>query len=173
MNYFDWLVFTIAPDYHQRENYTELFFALYSTEFFWTVSRDKNRAEDGLDLRVQFERETGEYAEMCGPCNCLEMFVALAIRCEMELMYDPDAGDRTDEWFWMMMANLGLDEFESNRFDFYEVDDILWNFMNRNYGPNGEFCAFFDQKSCTSFDSEFENIELAYQLNYFIKEKFY
>ena len=171
MTYFDWLVFIIAPDYRQRDLYTKLFFALYSIEFFWVIPRDKNRAIDGLDLREQFERETGLYCDECGPCNCLEMFIALAIRCENELMYtyDPESGDQTDRWFWMMIENLGLDFYTDSNFDYDEVDDILYRFMSRNYGKNLEFCPF----PVSVFVSDFEKMELVYQMNYYIKEKYY
>ena len=112
MTYFDWLVYQISPDYHMRERYSELLFALYSTEFFWALPRDINRAKDGLDLRKQYEREVGSEIDIFGPCTCLEMMIALAIRCENELMYDPDFGDRTDQWFWMMIDTfLEVGEF--------------------------------------------------------------
>lgn len=169
MTYFDWLVYTIAPDYNQREDYMELLLALYSTEFFWVVKRDKNRAEDGLDLRDIFERKTRLYCDTDGPCNCLELFIALAIRCENELMYDPDFGDRTDRWFWMFLDNLGLLEYDSEGFNFDEVSEILDKFMSREYGFNLEFCAFPSSISV----SEMKKMELAYQMNFFIKENFY
>ena len=172
MTYFDWLVFIIAPDYHQRDRYTKLLLALYSTEFYWVINRDKNRAVDGLDLRDQFERETGLYCDLYGPCTVLEMFVALAIRCENELMYmyDPKAGNQTDRWFWMMLDNLGLTEFDDfSSFDEEEIDDILARFMDRNYGPKFKFCPF----PVKNVPLGFEKMELVYQMNYYVKEKFY
>lgn len=165
MNYFDWLVFQISPDYHERERYSKLLFALYSTEFFWVVPRDLNRAKDGLDLRNQYEREVGAGIDIFGPCTCLEMLIALAIRCENELMYDPDFGDRTDQWFWIMIDNLGLDQFENDEFDKDEVDYILNRFMNREYGSNGEFCMFPGTESVKNL----KKMELAYQINYYVK----
>ena len=36
------------------------------------------------------------------------MMIALAIRCEEHIMDDPDAGDRTGQWFWSMLVSLGL-----------------------------------------------------------------
>ena len=165
MTYFDWLVYQISPDYHMRERYSELLFALYSTEFFWALPRDINRAKDGLDLRRQYEQETGEGADVFGPCTCLEMMIALAIRCENELMYDPDFGDRTDQWFWIMIDNLGLDQFENDEFDKDEVDYILNRFMNREYGIHGEFCMFPGTESVKNL----KKMELAYQINYYVK----
>lgn len=175
MSYFDWLVLTIAPDYFQREGYSELLFFLYYTEFYWVVRRDRNRAEDGLDLRERYEHETGLYCDLYGPCNVLEMLVALAIRCENDLMYmyDPELGNQTSRWFWMFLENLGLLKFDDGNFEPDEISDILFNFMDRNYGFHGEFCAFSDDLDAENYDPEFEKIELAYQMNYYIKEKFY
>lgn len=171
MNYYDWLVFHVAPDYHLREQYSKLLFALYSTDFYWIIPRDKNRALDGLDLRDHFEEETGMSCDKSGPCSCFEMIFALAIRCENELMYmyDPDAGDQTERWFWMIIENLALDYYDDPYFDEDEVREILDRFMNRDYGSNLEFCAFPVSNDIPNY----EKIELAYQLNYFIKEKFY
>ena len=175
MTYFDWLVYTIAPDYFQRDEYSELLFFLYYTEFYWVVRRDKNRAEDGLELREKFENETGQYCDLCGPCSLLEVLIALAIRCENDLMYmyDPDSGDQTSRWFWMFLDNLGLLEYDNGRFDPDEISDILFHFMDREYGPEGEYCAFSDDLDKDIFDQNFEKIELWYQMNYYIKEKFY
>ena len=171
MTYYDWLVYLIAPDYHQREQYSELLFALYSIEFYWVVPRDRNRAKDGLELRDQFEHETGLYCDCYGSCNCLEMLIALAIRCENELMYmyNPKLGDQTDRWFWMMIDNLELMDYVNECFDYEEVDDILTRFMSRNYGPGLKYCPF----PVSVFVSDFEKMELAYQMNYYIREKFY
>ena len=171
MTYYDWLVFIIAPDYHQREQYSELLFALYSTEFFWVVPRDRNRAKDGLELRDQFERETGLYCDTYGPCNCLEMIISLAIRCENELMYmyNPKLGNQTERWFWTILDNLELLDYSDPCFNYEEVDDILKHFMGRDYGPGLKYCPF----PVSGYVQDFENMELAYQMNYYVKEKFY
>ena len=171
MTYFDWLVIRISPDYHQRDIYMKLLFALFSKEFRWVVKRDQNRAKDGLDLRSEFEQETDLCPDILGPCTCLEMFIAMAIRCENDLMYnyDPDLGDQTDRWFWTMMSNLGLLNYDDMDFDPDAVDDILERFMDRDYGPNLEYCPF----PMRYFVPNFEKMELAYQLNYYIRENFY
>lgn len=176
MNYFDWLVLLIAPDYHRRDHFTKLLYALYSVDFTWVVSRDKNRAIDGLDLRDQYEHETGLFCDADGPCSVLEMFIALSIRCENELMYmyDPKKGNQTERWFWMILDNLGLTQYDDSfRMDDEEIDaeidDILYRFMDRDYGPNLEFCPF----PVRYFVPDFEKMELAYQMNHYIKENFY
>ena len=171
MNYFDWLLLIVAPNYDQRANHIKLLIALYSTEFHWVVKRDQNRARDGMDLRSDYRQDTGLYPELYGPCTCLEMFVAMAIRCENELMYkyDPDAGDQTDHWFWMMINNLGLDYYDDSHFNERAVNNILERFMSRKYGPDLAFCPF----PVENFVPDFEQMELAYQMNFYIRENFY
>ena len=171
MNYFDWLLMIIAPDYRQRSFHIKLLLALFSKEFQWVIKRDQNRALDGLELRGVFKRETGDYPDIFGECTCLELFVSMAIRCENELMYDydDDAEDHTDRWFWMMVNNLGLDYYDDDHFNPDAVDKILDNFMDRNYGRNFEYCPF----PVTVFVADFDKMELAYQMNYYIRENFY
>lgn len=171
MNYFDWLVLIIAPDYRQRAHHIKLLLALYSKEFHWVVKRDQNRALDGLDLRGMYERETGEGAGIFGPCTCLELFVSMAIRCGNELMYDygPEEGDQTDRWFWMMINNLSLDYYDDAHFDPGRVNDILEHFMNRKYGRRLEYSPF----PVSDYVADFDKMELAYQMNYYIRENFY
>ena len=171
MSYYDWLIRIVLSGHYRRDGYGKLLFALYSTEFYWTVKRDGNREKDGLDLREQYEYETGLYCDEYGPCSVLEAMIAMAIRCENELMYmyDPDVGDQTSRWFWMMIDNLGLDEFDDSNMDLDEVNYILDRFMNREYGKELEFCPF----PVTDYIPGFKKMELAYQMNHYIKENFY
>lgn len=172
MTYYDWLVRIVSAGRFHRDNYTKLLFALYSTEFYWTVKRDINRAKDGLDLREQYEIETGLYCDEAGSCTVLEMLIALAIRCENEIMYayNSDLEDQTSRWFWMMVDNIGLGIYDDFcDFDSYEIDDILTRFMDRKYGSRFEFCPF----PVENFVPGFEKMELVYQMNYYMKENFY
>ena len=68
----------------------------------------------------------------------LEMMLALAIRCEETIMDDPSKGDRTRQWFWGMINNLGLGAMTDNVFDRKEVKYIVDNFLNHKYERNGK-----------------------------------
>ena len=116
---------------------------LYSREFYWSVDHDENRAEDGLNLRERFADEFGyDYDFLDGPgsseCTILEMMVALASRCENEIMYNPDEGDRTWVWFWGMIENLGLTGMDDAHFNPWYVNRILDIFLNREYEKDGK-----------------------------------
>ena len=76
-----------------------------------TIDNDINRADDGKHLRYEFasERSYSNYYPIDNrPCSVLEMLIALAIRINDEIMWNPDYGDKTAAWFWEMIDNLGL-----------------------------------------------------------------
>ena len=168
MSYLDWLAFIAIPDGERRESYQNLILALYNEEFYWSVEHDENRADEGEYLRLIFENETGEYCDNYSPCSVLEMLVALAIRWENELMYDPDEGDRTSVWFWEMIENLGLDSLDNYRFDIDEFSIIMDRFMGRTYDSDGYGGLFYIE----DFDYDMRKIELWYQLNYYVKSHY-
>ena len=97
-----------------KETHTYLYIVLTLTdvEFTWRHPMDENRALDGLELRDDFEYETGEYLDkssgLMASCTFFEMLAALAIRCENQLMRNLSMGDRTSKWFFEFLENLGL-----------------------------------------------------------------
>ena len=100
--------------YSKRLSYRKLLRELHRIEFTYSIPMDGNRAEDGVDLRYRFGYENGYSSSMISVyldnrmCSVLEMMIALAIRCEEHIMDDPDIGNRTGQWFWNMIVNLGL-----------------------------------------------------------------
>ena len=122
--YFEWLVDLLQDDY-LRDNYQKLLWKLFTTEFTWIVDYDSNRAKDGIYLRYLFSRDIDEDFDMDIGCTVLEMMVALSRRCEDDIMYDPDIGDRTGYWFWTMIQNLTLDIYDDYMYDEHAVEYIL------------------------------------------------
>ena len=116
--YFEWLYRLVCGDrYSNAISYKKLLAYLHHTEFTYLLSKDKNRAADGVDLRYRFSKERYHgHVPSCldGPCSILEMMVALAIRCEETIMDDPKIGDRTSQWFWGMVTNMGLGYMSDN-----------------------------------------------------------
>ena len=117
--YFEWLTNLICGNKYSNDiSYRKLFEYLHGTDFIFVLPMDQNRAEDGISLRYHFALEIGyEHIpeSLYGPCSVLEMLIALATKCE-DYMDDTDYGDRTKQWFWNMLKNLGNDllsgEFE-------------------------------------------------------------
>ena len=104
------------------KSYLNLCMDMAEKEFVWHHPMDENRALDGLELRSDFEYETGEYLDktsgLMPKCTIFEMLAALAIRCENQLMYSPSLGNRTSKWFFDFLDNLDLTPNS-------EIDDTL------------------------------------------------
>src|SRR5687767_12232310 len=103
--YFSWLCAKVLPDPYTNI-YTDLLLIMHRTEFVWDphILGDRNRAEDGVELRRGFLLETGSYSEPeweSTPCSVLEMLYALAQIGEFE------TGQPVREWFWKFVQNLG------------------------------------------------------------------
>lgn len=166
--YFDWLCCEICDQrYSQDISYRKLLTRLHQTEFIWFVKMDRNRAEDGLDLRYRFSYRKGYtniYSYLDEPCSILEMMVALAIRCEEQIMDDPAYDDRTGQWFWGMIVNLGLGSMTDDNYDRKYVDNVIWKFLNRKYDRDGKG-GLFRVRDC---QQDMRKVEIWYQLNYYL-----
>ena len=166
--YFEWMCGLICGNrYAEAVSYRKLLAYLHSIEFTYSIPRDKNRAEDGLDLRYRFSYETNiKHAEdyIHGPCSVLEMMVALAIRCEENIMDDPSYGNRTGQWFWGMIVNLGLGFMTDSRFDEKFVDNVIFRFLNREYEPDGKG-GLFTVRNCKY---DLRTVEIWYQMCWYL-----
>lgn len=53
--YFDWMIDLVNANRGPKEiSYIKLLAYLHNTEFTYLIPRDRNRAEDGVDLRYRF-----------------------------------------------------------------------------------------------------------------------
>ena len=112
--YFNWLLAKI-----KGSHYEELLWTMYETDFKAPEeSLDHNRVVDGLQLRDEFETETrGNFKAKTGPCSYLEMLIALARRLEFDVMQETKYGDRTIDWFWMFIENMGMSQATNDRWN--------------------------------------------------------
>lgn len=171
--YFDWMYRLVRNGKPStRASYRKLLYSLHSTDFTYEIPMDGNRAEDGMDLRYRFGDENHYDDAMIAaylddrPCSVLEMMIALAIRCEEHIMGDPDIGDRTGLWFWGMVSNLGLEDMSDAKFDHIRVGDVVWRFLNRAYGRNGEGGLFTVKRS----RQDLRLVEIWYQMCWYLDE---
>lgn len=170
--YFDWLLKLVNRDGYSRHiSFKRLLTHLHNVEFRYSIPKDQNRAADGVDLRYRFALINGyEYdadyilEALDGPCSVLEMLVALSIRCEENIMDDPNIGDRTKQWFWGMIVNLGLGSMTDDEYDRRYVNHVLKRFFNREYEPNGEG-GLFTIRGC---DRDLRKVEIWYQLCWYL-----
>lgn len=166
--YFDWMYQTVLDE--EPKSYQKLLYLLNETEFTYIIPMDGNRYEDGISLRYRFgyscdvdEVEVARYLDD-KPCSVLEMMVALAIRIEEHIMRDPDIGDRTGEWFWVMISSLGLETMDDFHFDEKYSTEVIQNFLDRDYAPNGDG-GLFRIDHC---DEDLRNVEIWYQANWYL-----
>lgn len=145
LDYFDWLCEIVCGErYSSQISYTKLLMYLHDTEFRYVHPMDENRAAQGINLRYRFaltrvpiEETSGIMKALDAPCSILEMMIALAIECEETIMDNPSFGNRTSQWFWGMIASLGLGGMYNDRFDRAIADEIIDRFLNREYKPDG------------------------------------
>lgn len=165
--YFNWLVsLVVGTRFGKGISFNKLLMRLHDTEFTFLIPRDANRADDGINLRWRYAVRHGHRNIQCldGPCSVLEMMVALSIRCEENIMDDPIIGDRTGQWFWGMITNLGLGSMRDDIFDRDYVDQILMRFLNRDYDPDGRG-GLFTVRNC---DRDLRDVEIWYQLCWYL-----
>ena len=168
VDYFDWMYNLVCRNrYSKNISFKKVFSYLNNTKFTYTIRMDLNRAKDGTELRRRYANEfkiANIYDRICGPCSVLEMMIALAIRCEETIMDDENFGDRTDQWFWDMMKNLGLGHMDDDEFDEEYVSDVITRFLNRDYKPDGRGGLFF-VRNC---DIDLRDVEIWIQMLWYL-----
>lgn len=145
--YFNWMYSYICKYQNSKtHSYYKLLTRLQDTEFTYILPKDANRAEDGISMRWRFAKQYDDpdYIMDCldRPCSVFEMMLALAIRCEEDIMDSAEYGNRISQWFWQMIVNLGLGSMTDMNFDPDYVDDIVQRFLNREFEPDGHGSLF-------------------------------
>lgn len=172
-DYFNWLCKLIDHEGRVRV-YKKTLALLNDRDFIFTIPKDGNRYEDGIDLRYRYGDENGIPESAISvkldnkACSVFEMMVALAVRMEDHIMYDPDKGNQQSHWFWVMFDNLGLQpmtnsKFEEHRGDIYDIVDRL-NY--REYEPDGTGGLFVTTDPTKNMLEE----EIWYQMMEYLKE---
>lgn len=118
-------------------SYSKLLEKLFRIPFRYNIEKDENRYGDGVSLRHAFYYETGTEVSLEG-CSVLEMMVALAIRCEEDIMSDSERGDRVPLWFWDMIRSIGLIDCRDNNFMESYVTSRINGFLDRTYSRDGD-----------------------------------
>lgn len=168
-DYFDWMYDLVCGHrYGKRTSFRQLLLYLHEVEFKDFIPNDSNRGEDGVDLRYRYAYENDLDCDidlyLTGPCTVLEMMIALAIRCEESIMDDPAVGNRTAQWFWKMIVNLGLGDQMDGRFDVDYVWEVVEIFLNREYEPNGRGGLFYIKNTT----EDLRNVEIWVQMLWYL-----
>lgn len=141
--YFDWLYRKIGSSTSRK--YRKLAAELHSIKFIpsYGVDMDRNRAIDGLNLRVDFMTEYGPYGSSTnrGACTMLEFLVGITKRMAF-LMGSDDHPAFMGRYFLKLIKNLGLDKLEDDVYDIlngdFHTEDACYRFMNRLYDSDGK-----------------------------------
>ena len=167
-DYFEWLYDKVCENrFHEETSFRKLLMCLHDIEFTYIIKNDVNREEDGLDLRYRYcllHDHLDDLHYLSGPCSVLEMMVALAIRCEEDFMSDTRLGNRTSQWFWNMIVNLGLGSQIDYNFDRDYVEKTIDNFLNRKYSRNGKG-GLFTVRNCKY---DLRKVEIWCQMNWYL-----
>lgn len=140
--YFEWVCDIVSSSRFSNEySYYKLLKYLHDTEFVCRIKNDNDRVSDGIRLRHRYASAQADsdyiLESLDSPCSILEMMVSLSLRCEESIMSDPEYGDRTGQWFWKMIVNLGLGSMYNKLFDEPYVKKVINDFLKRDYEPDG------------------------------------
>lgn len=138
-DYFLWLLNRIDVGYVEIDDYIDLLAFLYDFDFTWELDLDANLASRGLDLRYEFDPNMDLGMKNC---SVLEALVALAWYWEHDITYDYQIGDRSGLWFWLMIENLGLLEYQNWRFDESGITGKLVWWLERKFDYSGNGSPF-------------------------------
>lgn len=175
VEYYNWLLNKI-----EFGNFTELYIGLlrrmFGTAYFSALPIDENRASDGKDLRYFFCEETGYDLDdlnlaVGDSCTVLEMLIAFADLIANKELGNAEKGDRTPDWFWRMVKNLGLLDYPGEYLPLelrLEVTTIIQNWLNRNINYDGSG-GLFPLKNPPGDERK---VEFLYQMRAYLNENF-
>lgn len=170
--YYDWLVQLVCPTKVKRQKYSKVLKALYDREFYYYILMDENCEGRAVNFRYRFGYEHGISDHIIGkeidicPARVLEVMVELSCNIEENIMQDDTYGDRTSKWFWDMMDSLGLGKATNDIYDDYITNEIITNFLERDYDENGRGGLFTVRKPF----SDMREVPIWAQANWYLNE---
>lgn len=165
--YFDWMCDLVC-----NEQYSSLLHHLNSIDFTYIIAMDGNRAEDGVDLRYRFGYNRNIDDSIIAlylddrPSSVLEVMVALALRGEEMIYGNVDDHEPLARMFWTMIENLGLEAMTDRNYNEDYVDEVIFEFLNREYKYDGEGGLFVVQNP----PRDMRDVEIWCQMNWYLNE---
>ena len=160
------------------ENHEKLCAELFKNRFFITRSapkRDIDREKDGLELRKEWSNDSldGEFHII--PCTMLEMIIGISKRMSEQLM-DEDGEDKTAQYFWEIMENLGLTCMDDDNFGWEtglaqkKIAKTCEILCKRQYNPDGTGGGMFPMPGLLGINQK--KMEIWYQMQEYINWKY-
>lgn len=168
--YFQWLCSLVC--FSDDVTYNNLLSFLYDTIFTSPILMDDNRAYDGCNLRYHFGDDEEVYMSRITyeldyrPCSVLEMMIALALRLEQEILYDPEKTNICPNIFWAMIDNMDLLKMSDDNFDVEYVFLRVNGMLDRTYDYDGKYGLF----SAKNPRGDFRKMEIWYQAQAYLIE---
>jgi len=163
--YFRWLL-DIIGDNFEGKSYMLLLKHLYSTDYteehYMMVPNDSNRYFDAIELRKE-----GCKCRYGDTVNLLEVMIAIAHHMD-DNAYDMVLGEQPNKWFWELIENIELDEYDDEEYNKRNVDHICDTLLYRTYNFDGKGGLFplknpgFDQRK----------VELWYQMETYLLDNY-
>lgn len=171
-DYLRWLAPQIRDEQdglsNPRREFWGLLELMYEKEFVTFVPNDHNRCVDGLDLRLEFTRETRtgrrgpvlraflDRVHPDPPSSFLEVLIGLSRRVAFNL------GGNAPGWAWVLLSNLDLHHMADplTRGKARRANHILDRCIHREYAPDGSG-GFFPLSQPQEDQTE---VELWYQM---------
>ena len=180
-SYFQWLCDSVNCN-REHESYYILLGYLHSVRFIIKKANDINRAHDGRkllyeyleDCNYQSNESEKNIACIDDSCSILELFIGISKRMAFELAEDDLGDDDFVKYFWEIIDNLNLYDFDDSKFatdctaNTNKIKKIVERFNNRTYSKNGEGGIFPLIKT----KNNQRKIELWYQMQEYINEKY-
>lgn len=172
-DYYEWLVDLVDPDNQYLTLLSILFDKTFNYDTAKLIPNDDNRIGDALELRESFikeqlAREPSYLIETFRDqtCSVLEILISLDNR-----MDDVMGVKRSPKWFWEMIGNLGMGQYNDDHMyekAFEKIDRILDNWLNREYCKDGRG-GLFPLKE--PHDNQ-KKIEIWYQMSAYLLENY-
>ena len=163
-DYMQWLIETF-----DGEDYQCLFKHLMTIPFRYSVQLDANLIPCVRDLRDKMGKD---YDGPKGRATVLEILCALAVECEDHIMHNDKYGNRTAQWFWIMLYNLGINTYDDTHYNnrtAEDVDDKVDIFLDRAYDYYGEGSIFVVNRPY----QDMRVAPLWEQMNWYLSENYF
>lgn len=181
--YFMWLWELVGGNYPEYSDKSTLFYILCNLNFRLCLDEDENRLVDGYDYRYFYSEDVGIPYRFINeklqfPSTICEVLLGLASRCN-EIAGDVSKGDRTADFFWRLVKNLGLMCYTNDYFnqtnwgriveeEAYEIVKICDIWMDRQFKFDGKGSPF----PLKNPPGDERNTNLWYQMQAWIMENF-
>ena len=179
--YLVWLLNLINADNYKGKSYIKLCSLLNKVPFEPVIKLDENRLSDVQSLlRETYIQSQSEWYRLTNddimelptwPVSFLELIISLAMRIDLDFMREINGIDNTRIYFWVLVRNLGILEFDDEHWGEDAIISIV-NRLNivqdRKYDFNGNGGLF----PLENAEMDQRNVQIWNQLCQFVNQRF-